>query len=222
MELSERLKRYSREDAISGCVEWVGYRDRDGYGRLNVNGATVSAHRVAYELANGPITNGLFVCHHCDNPTCINTEHLFLGNASDNMVDAIGKGRNHEKNKTHCKNGHPFSPENTYTDRHGWRYCRECRLTANAEYFAENREALCARQREYASKNKEREAARVAEWRRANPARCAEQLRSYRERNREKINRRERERQARNKQNGRTRTRGKRGDETTQTAKGDK
>lgn len=82
----------------SGCWEWKGCRIKGrGYGIVKrfVDGKKKyrKVHRVAYELAIGPVPEGLMVCHHCDNPPCINPEHLFAGTGSDNMSDCVKKGR---------------------------------------------------------------------------------------------------------------------------------
>lgn len=79
-----------------GCWEWQGARSHSGtgYGQVRVGLKILSAHRVAWELATGrPIPTGLFICHSCDNRSCINPSHLFLGTRSDNMKDAYAKGR---------------------------------------------------------------------------------------------------------------------------------
>lgn len=74
----------------SGCWEWPGRRDRKlGYAQVG----SKKGHRLAYELFNGPIPPGLHVCHKCDNPPCMNPEHLFAGTAKDNMQDKVKKGR---------------------------------------------------------------------------------------------------------------------------------
>ena len=78
----------------SGCLEWTSTISRDGYGRFFMPGpGQVPAHRVAYELAFGPIPQGKFVCHRCDNRRCVEPSHLFVGDASDNAVDMHSKGR---------------------------------------------------------------------------------------------------------------------------------
>ena len=77
----------------AGCWEWVGSRTPKGYGKVHFKGRTKRAHRISYELAHGPIPNGLTVCHTCDNPPCINPAHLFLGTNADNRRDMMAKGR---------------------------------------------------------------------------------------------------------------------------------
>ena len=75
-----------------GCMEW-GAGTGMGYGRFKVAGRLYSAHRLAYELVNGPIAEGEWVLHRCDNRRCCNPEHLFLGDRSANMRDCAKKGR---------------------------------------------------------------------------------------------------------------------------------
>jgi hypothetical protein len=76
------------------CWIWIGGSDEKGYGRIGTVGRKTSlATRVSWELHNGPITEGLWVLHRCDNPRCVNPEHLFLGNHQDNMDDQVRKGR---------------------------------------------------------------------------------------------------------------------------------
>lgn len=78
-----------------GCWEYQGCRNKSGYGRLQPPGQskTVLAHRYAYELTYGPIPDGLFICHACDNPSCCNPAHLRPGTNSDNVQDAMQRGR---------------------------------------------------------------------------------------------------------------------------------
>lgn len=87
---------WSKVDRISdeACWPWRGSTVPPwGYGKLTIRGHGQRAHRVSYELAYGPIPKGLFVCHKCDNPGCVNPKHLFLGTHSDNMRDCVRKGR---------------------------------------------------------------------------------------------------------------------------------
>lgn len=117
-----------------GCWEWTGVMKYNGYGRVSVKNKMMIAHRVAYMMSHdAPIPDGMFVCHKCDNPRCVNPEHLFIGTARDNARDSVNKGRNANKKKTHCRNGHEFTPENTYSSR-GHRFCRRCRRESAARH----------------------------------------------------------------------------------------
>ncbi len=76
-----------------GCRPWTGGADKDGYGLVTIGGVRYRTHRVAWEIANGSIPDGLLVLHKCDNPPCCNTDHHFLGTHVDNMADKVAKGR---------------------------------------------------------------------------------------------------------------------------------
>jgi HNH endonuclease len=88
---AERFSRYVVRGP--GCWLWSGGVNSHGYGAFWINGRTVSAHRAAWELANGPIPDGLFACHRCDTPLCVRLDHLFLGTPKENTVDMVQKGR---------------------------------------------------------------------------------------------------------------------------------
>lgn len=92
--IAERLMRHS-ERQPNGCVVWTGHTDRQGgYGRCPHDGETL-AHRVAWAATHGKIPDGLQVLHSCDNPPCINVDHLFLGTNTDNYRDKLAKQRQH-------------------------------------------------------------------------------------------------------------------------------
>jgi hypothetical protein len=77
------------------CWGWLGFTDRNGYGRIGKPGTQRSlfAHRVSWELHHGALKKGQMVCHRCDNPPCTNPAHLFLGSQADNLADMRQKGR---------------------------------------------------------------------------------------------------------------------------------
>jgi hypothetical protein len=77
-------------------MEWAMFTNANGYGVTRYNGKACLAHRVSYEISKGDI-GGACVCHSCDNPSCVNPEHLFLGTHKDNMDDMRSKGRKWSK-----------------------------------------------------------------------------------------------------------------------------
>lgn len=110
-------------DKEMNCWLWLGGLDKDGYGHFKVNKKTIQAHRFSYEHHKGPIPDGLVIDHLCRNPSCVNPEHLEAVTHKENL----NRGIHRNSIKTHCKNNHKFTPENTHVDKNGWRYCRECR-----------------------------------------------------------------------------------------------
>jgi hypothetical protein len=96
--LLERFMKYVSPEPMSGCWLWTGALDDKGYGRLGVNRSAQRAHRVAYELFVGPIPDlpgyhGGCLLHRCDNPACVNPQHLVVGTQQDNIADRERKGR---------------------------------------------------------------------------------------------------------------------------------
>lgn len=95
------------------CWEWQGGKTKDGYGKAGYQHKNVLAHRLAWELTNGPIPEGLCILHECDNPTCCNPNHLFPGTHTDNMRDMFAKKR---KNTQGIKNNRAKLTERQVTE----------------------------------------------------------------------------------------------------------
>lgn len=102
-EALSNFRRIHRERAIARfwslvvpdgtCLTYTGKTTKKGYARIKVGGRMTYAHRLAYELVNGPIPGGLDVLHRCDNPPCVNYGHLYAGTNSDNIKDRMARGR---------------------------------------------------------------------------------------------------------------------------------
>lgn len=128
--MSLRRQSIARPD---GCIEWTGRKNWAGYGQISVRGRNLSAHRMAYRVAFGPIPDELVVDHLCRNRACINPEHLELVTTKENVLRGEGLTAVNAR-KTHCKHGHEFTEENTYVYRNGGRKCRECARIHQARY----------------------------------------------------------------------------------------
>ncbi|HLW00043.1 MAG TPA: HNH endonuclease signature motif containing protein [Ktedonobacterales bacterium] len=108
----------------SGCWFWQGWLDVNGYARFKIGSQSVLVHRWAYEYYRGAISKGFVIDHLCKNRSCVNPDHL----------EAITIKENNIRAKTHCRAGHPLTPENVYFTRDGTRICRLCQEERRAGY----------------------------------------------------------------------------------------
>jgi hypothetical protein len=118
----------------SGCWIWQGPKQQRGYGikaHRYLSGQHV--HRILYQLAFGQALGRWdYVCHMCDVPSCVNPAHMWIGSPADNQKDMQTKGRGKYQKATHCKQGHEFTPQNTWVhERTKHRHCRTCARVKN-------------------------------------------------------------------------------------------
>lgn len=122
------------------CWIWLGAKESEnGYGSyswgINYN---QRVHRWMYEYFYKEKPGSFYVCHHCDNKSCANPLHLYLGTAKDNAQDVRVRGRNYYTKLTSCKFGHAFTKENTYKPPNKYhRYCRTCINMRGRKYYLE-------------------------------------------------------------------------------------
>lgn len=120
---------YSKITKTQDCWNWTACKTHFGYGHFRLNGKMVMAHRVSWIDTFGEISDGLSILHKCDNPSCVNPGHLFLGDYADNARDREQKGRSRYllieryKAQATCSNGHQYD----YVNSKGHRICRLCR-----------------------------------------------------------------------------------------------
>jgi hypothetical protein len=150
--IESRLQKNLTPEPMTGCHLWVGYADKDGYGKIYWNKRHRRAHTVVFELAKGPIPKGYLIQHTCDTPSCANLAHLRLGTPLSNMQDKVKKGRlkNQNMGKTHCKHGHEYSVTGFYTYMYAGytgprRRCRECHLIRMRNKSRQRQEAKIKR-----------------------------------------------------------------------------
>lgn len=107
------------------CWWWIGSVNRGGYGQFWLDNRMRTSHRVAYELAVGPIPDGLQLDHLCRNTACVRPEHLEPVTSRENLMrgDTLAAAA---ARRTHCTKGHPYDEANTYHHPVGERRCRIC------------------------------------------------------------------------------------------------
>lgn len=127
-------------DQESGCWIWQRAIDGKGYGQMRVKGKMRRAHRVLFERVNGPIAPSMTLDHLCRNRPCVNPAHLESVTMRENILRGNSTSAQNAI-KTHCPQGHPYSPDNTWVHtKRGTRICKQCR----AEYETRKRYARTA------------------------------------------------------------------------------
>lgn len=109
----------------SGCWEWQGWTNDQGYGYITLDGRSVRAHRHFYEKHVGPIPKDMVLDHLCRNRVCVNPKHLEQVTSRENTLRGIGPAARRAA-QTHCVSGHEFTTTNTHIRPNGTRRCREC------------------------------------------------------------------------------------------------
>lgn len=120
-------------DEVTGCWNWTGPINYDGYAYARIDGGRpCRVHRAYYERLVGPIPEGLVIDHLCRNRRCVNPAHLQPVTNRENLLRGIGIAAV-AASRTHCPQGHEYSPENTYVSpRGGYRQCRACDVIRKA------------------------------------------------------------------------------------------
>lgn len=122
VKLKLRMKSFKVENE---CWNWTKARNEKGYGSIGIGSRHFLAHRVSYFLEYRE-EKGL-VLHKCNNSSCINPKHLYLGTHKENVADCVKSGRRPEQKQTACLKGHDYTSKNTGIDHKGTRYCKECK-----------------------------------------------------------------------------------------------
>lgn len=144
--LIERFIARVEPEPNSGCWLWVGRVDGAGYGAFSIgDGKQTGAHRFSYLVFVGAIPDGMLICHKCDQASCVNPDHLFVGSNRDNLIDCVNKGRHHHAMKSVCVHGHALSLARIRV-RGGRkiRECRECNRLAAISYRRRRRQGVVA------------------------------------------------------------------------------
>lgn len=130
-DVAEKLRSLVVIDQANGCHVYQGFTNDEGYGLIRAFGRTRGAHIVAYELANGPVSEGLVLDHLCRNPPCVNVAHLEAVTNRENILRGVAPPAANAR-KTHCRHGHAFDAENTSVATSPSKRERRCRACAAA------------------------------------------------------------------------------------------
>lgn len=140
MTIRERFFAKVSPEPNSGCWLWDGAIHPKGYGQIRANGRTSRATHISLELAGRPRPQaGLYACHSCDVPSCVNPDHLYWGTAKQNQADRLARTGHHYTDRTHCKRGHELTPENWRQYGKHNRQCRQCSNISSRERYAKNK-----------------------------------------------------------------------------------
>lgn len=124
-QIMEKLQLNSKKDELTGCLLWQGGMDSGGYGWISIGHETITVHRISavINLKLNPLDKTQWALHklNCPNRNCWNPEHLYVGSRQENNRD-----RYFSNPRTHCKQGHEYTPENTYFYKSGSKACLEC------------------------------------------------------------------------------------------------
>lgn len=140
--ITERFWAKVEKKSPEGCWEWIGAKTQ-GYGNLKVNGITVKASRLAYEMLVGLIPPGKELDHLCRNRACVNPAHTEPVSKRENILRGIGRAACKAR-QTHCIYGHPFDAVNTHIRSCGRRECLRCRQRRNKEAWERERKVKWA------------------------------------------------------------------------------
>lgn len=149
-------EKVARTNDPDSCWLWTGTRTAGGYGKLHMTGKSPTyAHRFSYQLAKGPIPDGLELDHLCRTPSCVRPSHLEAVTPWENNRRGMSATAINAR-ATHCPQGHPYDETNTTRDRHGHRKCRACNIAHKRADYTSNHDARLVQQRAHRILNRDR------------------------------------------------------------------